>query len=410
MMSQIVLSPFVPWAVLAVFALLGSALIGLSVWQRARGILLRIVCFAILLLVLSNPRFIQERRTPQPDIAIAVIDESPSQSIEKRAAQNEQALSALRTAVKDYPNFELREVRVKASSAEREGDGTHLFGPLEQAIADIPQNQLAGVMMITDGQVHDVPKPRPGKTGKPPLPGPIHVLLTGQRNESDRRLIIDKAPSYGLVGKEVQVVYRVEDRRANAKGRQVVPENAEVRFRVDGVEIGRTRVTVGQNHTLSVPLEHAGATVVELEVEAVPGELTRLNNRAAVSVNGVRERLRVVLISGQPHVGERTWRNLLKSDPAVDLVHFTILRPPEKNDFTPLSELSLIAFPVANCSIRNFTSSICSCSTAIWSATSFRYSIWKKSRSICATAAPSYCPSGRSSPACAAFSARRWAV
>jgi hypothetical protein len=56
--------------------------------------------------------------------------------------------------------------------------------------------------------------------------------------------------------------------------------------------------------------------------------------------------MRVLLISGEPHAGERTWRNLLKSDPSVDLVHFTILRPPEKDDQTPLKELALISFPV----------------------------------------------------------------
>jgi hypothetical protein len=50
-------------------------------------------------------------------------------------------------------------------------------------------------------------------------------------------------------------------------------------------------------------------------------------------------------VSGEPNQGERTWRRLLKSDPAVDLVHFTILRPPEKDDTTPLNELALIAFP-----------------------------------------------------------------
>ena len=50
-------------------------------------------------------------------------------------------------------------------------------------------------------------------------------------------------------------------------------------------------------------------------------------------------------MSGEPHAGERTWRNLLKSDASVDLVHFTILRPPEKQDGTPINELSLIAFP-----------------------------------------------------------------
>ena len=84
-----------------------------------------------------------------------------------------------------------------------------------------------------------------------------------------------------------------------------------------------------------------------MELSAAPGpsELTLQNNRAVVSVSGVRDRLRVLLVSGQPHAGERVWRNLLKADPSVDLVHFTILRPPEKQDGTPINELSLIAFP-----------------------------------------------------------------
>ncbi len=77
-----------------------------------------------------------------------------------------------------------------------------------------------------------------------------------------------------------------------------------------------------------------------------PGELTTINNSVAVTVNGIRDRLRVLLISGEPHIGGRTWRNFLKSDPAVDLVHFTILRSPNKMDGTPNSELALIAFPV----------------------------------------------------------------
>ena len=346
MMSQLTLSPFISWPLLAFFVFLGLILVGLSVWQRARGITLRILGLIILISVLLNPRIIQETRTPQPDIAIAIIDESPSQAIESRRKQNERALKALRDVIESQKNFELKVVRVKAGDVEKDGGGTHLFGPLARATADVPVNQLAGIVMITDGQVHDIPKLLSQKGKKISLPSPIHVVLTGKQNESDRRLIIEKVPSYGLVGKNVSIVYRVEDRRAQGKKQTTGIGHAEVLFKADGRIVGRSQAIVGKNHTFSLKLDHAGATVVELEVEEVKGELTTLNNRTAVSINGVRERLRVVLISGQPHVGERAWRNLLKSDPAVDLVHFTILRPPEKNDFTPLSELSLIAFPV----------------------------------------------------------------
>ena len=102
---------------------------------------------------------------------------------------------------------------------------------------------------------------------------------------------------------------------------------------------------VGKEVPLSIPVTHEGENIVELAAAAGPSELTLQNNRAVVSVSGVRDRLRVLLVSGQPHAGERVWRNLLKADPSVDLVHFTILRPPEKQDGTPIDELSLIAFP-----------------------------------------------------------------
>ena len=77
----------------------------------------------------------------------------------------------------------------------------------------------------------------------------------------------------------------------------------------------------------------------------MPGELSPVNNHAVLQIEGIREKMRVLLVSGEPNAGERTWRNLLKADANVDLVHFTILRPPEKGDGTPINELSLIQFP-----------------------------------------------------------------
>ena len=82
-----------------------------------------------------------------------------------------------------------------------------------------------------------------------------------------------------------------------------------------------------------------------MAVAPLDGEIALQNNRTVIATEGIRDRLQVLLVSGEPHPGERTWRNLLKADASVDLVHFTILRPPEKQDGTPVKELSLIAFP-----------------------------------------------------------------
>ncbi len=106
-------------------------------------------------------------------------------------------------------------------------------------------------------------------------------------------------------------------------------------------------LTLAPNTTesLVVPIERAGQNIVEITAAERAGEITAINNRAMAVIEGIRDRLRVLLVSGEPHPGERTWRNMLKADASVDLVHFTILRPPEKQDGTPTRELSLIAFP-----------------------------------------------------------------
>ncbi len=114
---------------------------------------------------------------------------------------------------------------------------------------------------------------------------------------------------------------------------------------MNGEEIATLQATPGQDTPFSFKVPRGGNNVLEFSVAELPGEVTDANNRAVHVIDGIRQNLRVLLVSGEPHAGERAWRNLLKSDASVDLVHFTILRPPEKQDGTPINELSLIAFP-----------------------------------------------------------------
>ena len=223
---------------------------------------------------------------------------------------------------------------VEAGEADGETDGTKLFGALNAALADVPPDRVAGAIMITDGRVHDVP----AEIAALGFNAPVHALITGRRDERDRRVVLVTTPRFGIVGQTQTIVYRVEDQGAP-------PSDAEVTVRRDGEVLERRSVTPGSTINAQIPIAHAGPNIVEIEAAPLEGELTPVNNRAVVSIDGVRDKLRVLLVSGEPHAGERTWRNLLKSDPSVDLVHFTILRPPEKQDGTPINELSLIAFP-----------------------------------------------------------------
>ncbi len=335
-------SPMLPLEVIAVLAGVSVVVLGFGAVRRAPGLFWRLLACAGLIVALINPSFIVQERQPLTDIAIAVVDESASQNIGERHARTDEALAAITERLADRPEMELRVVRVRPGDrGDAAGgspvDGTYLFSALDRALADVPRQRLAGAFLITDGQVHDAP----AEAAQLGLGRPLHALISGDRRAGDRRLTIVQAPSYGLVGQPLTMTVRVDDPESAGAPR------ARLSLRVGGADqADSANVTVGADQTIELTLDHAGATVFEIEVEAGPEELTLDNNRAVVVVNGVRDRLRVLLVSGEPHPGERTWRNLLKADPSVDLVHFTILRPPEKQDGTPVRELSLIAFPI----------------------------------------------------------------
>jgi len=327
-------SPMLPIWALAILGAVTLIVVGLGFFARARGAWWRAGAAAALLAALANPTLVAERREARPDIAILAIDESPSQKIGTRLADTRKAAEQLAAKLSALPGTELRTVTIGGNVLSSD-DGTRLQSQLDKALADVPRHRLGGIAVVTDGQVHDLPAEAKDLYG-----APLHVVVTGQKGEADRRLVVEKVPTYGLVGKPVSVSIRVED-AAVAPGTPV-----QLTIRRDGAAEQRQTVPVGRVVEIPFTLEHGGQTVVEMSVEAGPKELTLDNNRAVAALNGVRDRLRVLLVSSEPHAGERTWRSLLKADPLVDLVHFTILRPPKKQDGTPIRELSLIAFPI----------------------------------------------------------------
>jgi hypothetical protein len=321
-------APLVPVSAIVALAVVCAGVAGLALWRRARGGVLRLVGFAVVLLYLSGPTLVRETRQALADVALMVVDQSASMGVGKRAALAAEAARALKDQAAHVPNLELRQVLVP----EHGDSGTALWTETQRALADIPANRLSGIVAITDGQVHDLPAAAP--------PGaPLHVLIPARGEEWDRRVRIIEAPSYGIVGRTLTLKVAVEDLGRPQSG------TAPLTVRRDGSAAETLQVPVGETQDIPVDLSRAGRTVLEFSTDPVPGEASPLNNRATVEINGVRDRLRVLLVSGEPNLDERTWRRLLKSDPAVDLVHFTILRPPERDDLTPLNELALIPFP-----------------------------------------------------------------
>ena len=316
------------WAAIAAAVVLALLLFV----SRSRGATIRALALGLVVLALANPSLTREDRDPLSSVAVVVVDKSPSQSFGDRTKQTEAARAAVVDRLSHIPGLDVRVV--EAGQSDGETDGTRLFTALGTTLADVPTDRVAGVIMITDGRVHDVPQ----DAGSLGFAAPIHALITGTKDERDRRVALIAAPRFGIVGQSQTITYKVEDQGAKET-------SAAVTVRRDGDVIETRNVPVGIPQNIDIAIPHGGQNIVEIEAAPLPGELTTVNNRAVVEIDGVRDKLRVLLVSGEPHAGERTWRNLLKSDASVDLVHFTILRPPEKQDGTPINELSLIAFP-----------------------------------------------------------------
>ncbi|OCX66777.1 hypothetical protein BFP70_01075 [Thioclava sp. SK-1] len=329
---SILWAPLVPWPLIWLAVALVAALMVLAIWRRLRGWALRVLALFALVAALAQPSLQTEDTTSLADIVLLLDDRTASAELSDRTQQTDLALSSMSAQIARLPNTELRRVTVPDGA---DNDGSLLGAALAEALAAEPRARVAGAVMITDGQAHDAAL-------APQLPAPLHLLLTGHPDDWDRRLVIETAPTFGIIGEPVTIQLRVEDQGVVP---DAVSENAQLTLAIDGGPPERYNVRVGEELELPLTLEHGGQNVVQFSVTPDDAELTDRNNDAVVQINGVRDRLRVLLVSGEPHAGERTWRNLLKSDAAVDLVHFTILRPPEKQDGVPVSELSLIAFP-----------------------------------------------------------------
>ncbi len=327
--------PLVPLPWLIGLAVVAGVVALLVVISRTRGAVLRALALLLAVLAIANPSLTREEREPLPTVVAVVVDHSASQDFGDRTQMTQAARAELETRLARLKEQGAEIRYIDAGGGAGEVDGTRLFTALSAGLADVPPERVAGAIFLTDGRVHDIP----ATIAALGFRAPVHAIISGHEGERDRRVALTSTPRFGIVGQRQTIGYRVEDEGAPAGAR--VP----ITVRRDGEVVARPIVTAGQPAKVDVEITHAGANIVEIEAAGLEGELTPVNNRAAVSIDGIRDKLRVLLVSGEPHVGERTWRNLLKSDANVDLVHFTILRPPEKQDGTPINELSLIAFP-----------------------------------------------------------------
>jgi hypothetical protein len=311
------------WAIAGVTALAWIAYLAL----RGPAWLTRALGLVLLSAALLNPSLVHEEREPLPSVAAVILDRSESMQFGDRTKAAEAAYAALIAKLGEDKTLEVRTLETSPGD-----DGTYLHGALEGLMSDVPRDRIAGAIFVTDGQIHDLPDPELVEA----LIGPLHGLIAGDEDRGDRSVRIVNAPNFGIVGESANLIVRVEDPRGG---------DVELQVSLNGGAPERIRVKAGEDTPLPVEIERRGENMVVIEAAPGPEELTLANNRTAMTIAGVRDRLRVLLVTGKPNQAGRVWRDLLKSDPSVDLVHFTILRPPFKTDYARPEELALIAFP-----------------------------------------------------------------
>ena len=331
MAESILFDPLLPWTVIGGLAGAALALLALQLWRGLAGWGLRGLAALALLAALANPALQREEREPLTDIVLLVVDESASQRIADRPAQTETAVATIRAEV-DALGMELREARVDDAADNR---GSLVMMALADLMAEEPRTRIAGAILVTDGRIHDLDL-------APDLPAPLHALITGQQSDWDRRLIVRNAPSFAILDEEFVMTLRVQDEGAVP---QDLPERAELRISIDGGAAQSFMVPVGRDMELPLTLPHAGH-----ERDPVrPARGTGRDHRPQQRRRGADQRCARPAAGtagvGPAASGAADMAQPLKSDPAVDLVHFTILRPPDRNDGVPVTELSLIAFP-----------------------------------------------------------------
>ena len=325
--SRLGFDPLIPWAMLWSLAAGAGVLWVIYLWRRGKAWLFRALALTVLALALANPLWIQEQREPLKDIVAVVMDRSESMNFRGRTETAQAAYDAVRKEIDADPNLELR-----VAETDPGADGTEMYVALQSALSDAPRERIAGAILITDGQIHDIPE----NTADAQQLGPIHAMIVGGEEEIDRNIEIQQAPSFSIIDQKVEMRVKVND---------PIAKTVPVDITINGEAQTAQTVKVGEPQMISFTLKRRGDNLIVLSVDGIPNELTLANNLASARISGVQDRLRVLLVTGEPHAGARVWRDLLKSDPAVDLVHFTILRPPQKSDNVPIEEIALIAFP-----------------------------------------------------------------
>ncbi|MDB4954792.1 MAG: hypothetical protein JWO36_2361 [Myxococcales bacterium] len=352
-------------AVLAIAGLSWRASRGAPAWRRAILISLRGAAAVTAMIVFLEPAVELRQVAREPNRIAVLIDDSKSMSLAEDTANGPTRIERARRLIAasgttvaswerehkiDYYTFSdtVSATTPQALAADpAQGKATFIRKALEYVRGRYEGRDLAGVVLISDGAATGSFDEDSGdgavRDFLRSLDTRVHTVWAARRGLKDVSVANVLADEFAFV----RTVVRIEAviRTTGLPARQVPvtlsTDGQPLREKLVDLPAGDQEVKV----TFEVTPPRVGRYVYEVSVPVAPGEAVTSNNTRSFVVRVIRDRIRVLQVAGQPSWDVRALRQMLKSNPNVDLISFFILRTQDDISIVPNDEMSLIPFP-----------------------------------------------------------------
>jgi hypothetical protein len=193
--------------------------------------------------------------------------------------------------------------------------GTDLETPLSGLLEN--RNNLRAVVLLSDGD-YNLGQPPVVAAQKMRLRGvPLFPIPVGSQTRlPDLDLLSVAAPTYGIIGENVQIPFTIR----SSLDRQV---RTIVRVRDESGREQTKDIVLPPNaetyDSILWRIEKEGSSTLELSIPVADGELIAANNSRKFTIAGRPEKIRVLVIESLPRWEYRFLRNALSRDPGVEL-------------------------------------------------------------------------------------------
>ena len=193
---------------------------------------------------------------------LILYDKTQSVVASKKINQLQNIKENIKEKIMFKEKLEIVEVEVEnLDNIDDEKIETKLITYLQKTLQKFQKKRIAGIIIITDGIIHDL-----NKIESDFKDIPIHFFLLGNKNERDRSIIVENIPEYALVGKSINFLFKISDKNFN--------EKVNATFILDDVEVFSKNFMPNINHEIKLPISHAGANLLEIKINNHPDEIT----------------------------------------------------------------------------------------------------------------------------------------